>query len=171
MRALALESMSVSRVAAALGELLAHRQQHNPDKRSGHVVRRSSPLRRRGGSRGRGFPRALRSRAGGTPYVWRRTRRGDKHVRVRRAQEQPQCPRPEHRWRACAVDRLAQAHNLTLGDSRATICYRGLLLGWIGLSAKDLSRASCHPAWRHTFLNAQTPLRISLMVCMLLTCG
>ena len=30
------------------------------------------------------FPRALRSRAGGTPYVWRHTRRGDKHVRVRR---------------------------------------------------------------------------------------
>ena len=31
LRALALEAMSVSRVAAALGELLAHRQQRNPD--------------------------------------------------------------------------------------------------------------------------------------------
>ena len=53
LRALALEAMSVSRVAAALGELLAHRQQRNTDKRSGHVVRRSPPLRRRGGPRGR----------------------------------------------------------------------------------------------------------------------
>ena len=80
----------------------------------------------------------------------RPTRRGDKHVRVRRAQEQPQRPRPERRRRACTVDRLAQAHNLTLRDSRATICYGGSLLGWIGLSAKDLSKASRHPAWRHT---------------------
>ena len=31
LRALALEAMSVSRVAAALGELLAHRQQRSPD--------------------------------------------------------------------------------------------------------------------------------------------
>ena len=31
LRALALEAMSVSRVATALGELLAHRQQRNPD--------------------------------------------------------------------------------------------------------------------------------------------
>ncbi|MGO4044273.1 transposase family protein [Actinomyces johnsonii] len=31
LRALALECMSVSRVAAALGELLAHRQQRSPD--------------------------------------------------------------------------------------------------------------------------------------------
>ena len=53
LRALALEAMSVSRVAAALGELLAHRQQRDPDKRSGHAVRRSPPLRRRGGPRGR----------------------------------------------------------------------------------------------------------------------
>ena len=53
LRALALEAMSVSRVAAALGELLAHRQQRNTDKRSGHAVRRSPPLRRRGGPRGR----------------------------------------------------------------------------------------------------------------------
>ena len=53
LRALALERMSVSRVAAALGELLAHRQQRDPDKRSGHVVRRSPPLRRCGGPRRR----------------------------------------------------------------------------------------------------------------------
>ena len=32
LRALALEAMSVSRVAAALGELLAHRQQRDPDQ-------------------------------------------------------------------------------------------------------------------------------------------
>ena len=62
------------------------------------------------------------------------------------AQEQPQRPRPEHRRRAYAVDRLAQAHNLIPRDSRATICYGGLLLSWIGLSAKDLSRVSRHPA-------------------------
>ena len=53
LRALALECMSVSRVAAALGDLLAYRQQRNPDKRSGHAVRRSPLLRRRGGPRGR----------------------------------------------------------------------------------------------------------------------
>ena len=56
LRALALERMSVSRVTAALGELLAHRQQRNPDKRSGHAVRRSPPLRQRRGPRGRRFP-------------------------------------------------------------------------------------------------------------------
>ena len=38
------------------GDLLAHRQQHDPGKRSGHAVRRSPPLRRRGGPRGRRFP-------------------------------------------------------------------------------------------------------------------
>ena len=58
--------------------------------------------------------------------MWRHTKQGDKHVRVRRAQEQPQRPRPEHRRRACAVDRLAQAHNLTLRDFS---CY--YLLWWL----------------------------------------
>ena len=53
LRALALEAMSVSRVAAALGELLAHRQQRDPGKRSGHAVRQSPPLRWRGGPRRR----------------------------------------------------------------------------------------------------------------------
>ena len=126
LRALALERMSVSRVPAALGELLAHRQQRSSDPSRADHHRQPSPLRRRGGPRRRRFPRVLRSRAGGTPCVWRHTKQGDKHVRVRRAQEQPQRPRPEHRRRACAVDRLAQAHNLTLRDFS---CY--YLLWWL----------------------------------------
>ena len=64
------------------GDLLAHRQQRDPGKRSGHAVRRSPPLRWRGGPRRRRFPRALRSHAGGTPSVWRHTRRGDRYVTV-----------------------------------------------------------------------------------------
>ena len=64
------------------GDLLAHRQQRDPGKRSGHAVRRSPPLRRRGGPRRRRFTRALRSRAGGAPSVWRHTRRGDRYVTV-----------------------------------------------------------------------------------------
>ena len=35
------------------GDLLAHRQQRDPDKRSGHTVRRSPPLRRHRGPRRR----------------------------------------------------------------------------------------------------------------------
>ncbi len=62
------------------GDLLAHRQQHDPGKSSGHAVRRSPQLQRRRGPRRRRFPRALRSQAGGAPSVWRHTRRGDRYV-------------------------------------------------------------------------------------------
>ncbi|QQC39087.1 transposase family protein [Actinomyces oris] len=82
LRALALESMSVSRVAAALGvswhtannAILTRAEQTftgNPDRFDGVKVHR----RRR-------FPRALRSRVGGTPCVWRHTRWGDRYVTV-----------------------------------------------------------------------------------------
>ena len=64
------------------GDLLAHRQQRDPGKRSGHAVRRSPPLRWCGGPRRRRFPHALRSHAGGTPSAWRHTRRGDRYVTV-----------------------------------------------------------------------------------------
>ena len=53
LRALALEAMSVSRVTAALGELLAHRQQRHPDSGRADHHRQPSPLRRRGGPRRR----------------------------------------------------------------------------------------------------------------------
>ena len=53
LRALALEAMSVSRVAAALGELLAHRQQRNTDPSRADHHRQPSPLRRCRGPRGR----------------------------------------------------------------------------------------------------------------------
>lgn len=43
------------------------------------------------------------------------------------AQEQPQHPRPEDRQTAGSVNGLAQAHNLTPRDSRATIRHGGLL--------------------------------------------
>ena len=82
LRALALECMSVSRVAAALGELLAHRQQRSPDPSRADHHRQPSPLRQRRGPRGRRFPRALRSRAGGTPYAWHHTKQGNRYVTV-----------------------------------------------------------------------------------------
>ena len=61
------------------------------------------------------------------------------------AQEQPQHPRPEHRQTAGGVNGLAQAHNLTPRDSRATIRHGGLLLGWIGLSTKDSLKSKPPP--------------------------
>ena len=51
LRALALEAMSVSRVAAALGELLAHRQQRNPDPSRAGPQRGARPIQGGGGSR------------------------------------------------------------------------------------------------------------------------
>ena len=61
------------------------------------------------------------------------------------AQEQPQHPRPEDRQTAGSVNGLAQAHNLTPRDSRATIRHGGLLLGWIGLSTKDSLKSKPPP--------------------------
>ena len=61
------------------------------------------------------------------------------------AQEQPQHPRPEHRQGTGGVNGLAQAHNLTPRDSRATIRHGGLLLGWIGLSTKDSLKSKPPP--------------------------
>ena len=82
LRALALECMSVSRVAAALGiswhtannTILASAQAtllHDPHRFDGAEVLGVDDS-----------PRALRSRAGGAPSVWRHTRRGDRYVTV-----------------------------------------------------------------------------------------
>ena len=82
LRALALERMSVSRVAAALGiswhtannTILASAQAtllHDPHRFDGAEVLGVDDS-----------PRALRSRAGGAPSVWRHTRRGDRYVTV-----------------------------------------------------------------------------------------
>ena len=63
-----------------------------------------------------------------------------------RAQEQPQRPRPEDRQIGVLGENgLAQAHNLTPRDSRATIRHGGLLLGWIGLSTKDSLKSKPPP--------------------------
>ena len=62
------------------------------------------------------------------------------------AQEQPQHPRPEDRQTGVLGENsLAQAHNLTPRDSRATIRHGGLLLGWIGLSTKDSLKSKPPP--------------------------
>ena len=62
------------------------------------------------------------------------------------AQEQPQHPRPEDRQIGVLGENgLAQAHNLTPRDSRATIRHGGLLLGWIGLSTKDSLKSKPRP--------------------------
>ena len=62
------------------------------------------------------------------------------------AQEQPQHPRPEDRQIGVLGENgLAQAHNLTPRDSRATIRHGGLLLGWIGLSTKDSLKSKPPP--------------------------
>ena len=53
LRALALECMSVCRVASALGELLAHRQQRNPDPSRADPQRGARPIQGGGGPRGR----------------------------------------------------------------------------------------------------------------------
>ena len=53
LRALALECMSVSRVAAALGELLAHRQHRDPDPGRADPQRGARPIQGGGGSRRR----------------------------------------------------------------------------------------------------------------------
>lgn len=62
------------------------------------------------------------------------------------AQERPQHPRPEDRQIGVLGENgLAQAHNLTPRDSRATIRHGGLLLGWIGLSTKDSLKSKPPP--------------------------
>ena len=82
LRALGLERMSVSRVAAAMGiswhtannAILTRAEQTitgNPDRFDGVEVLGVDDS-----------PRALRSRAGGAPSVWRHTRRGDRCVTV-----------------------------------------------------------------------------------------
>ena len=62
------------------------------------------------------------------------------------AQEQAQRPGPERRQVGTGgVNGLAQAHNLTPRDSRATIRHGGLLLGWIGLDTKDSLKSKPPP--------------------------
>jgi len=62
------------------------------------------------------------------------------------AQEQPQHPYPENRQIGVLGENgLAQADNLTPRDSRASIRHGGLLLGWIGLSAKDSLKSKPPP--------------------------
>ena len=82
LRALALDCMSVSRLAAALG-ISWHTANNAVLTRAEQTITGNpSPLRWCGGPRRRRFPRALRSHAGGTPSVWRHTRRGDRYVTV-----------------------------------------------------------------------------------------
>ena len=51
------------------------------------------------------------------------------------AQEQAQHPGPEHRQGAVGIDHLAQVHNLTTRDSRASIHEGSLFSDLIGLKA------------------------------------
>ena len=82
LRAPALERMSVSRIAAALG--ISWHTANNAILTRAEQILNEVPdrFKGRGGSRRRRFPRALRSRAGGAPSVWRHTRRGDRYVTV-----------------------------------------------------------------------------------------
>ena len=86
------------------------------------------------------------------------------------AQEQPQHPRPEDRQTGVLGENsLAQAHNLTPRDSRATIRHGGLLLGWIGLSTKDSLKSKPPPclATRYYQQNTlNTPMNKPLSVRM-----
>ena len=82
LRALALECMSVSRVAAALG--ISWHTANNTILASAQATLLDDP-HRFDGVEVLGVddsPRALRSRAGGAPSVWRHTRRGDRYVTV-----------------------------------------------------------------------------------------
>ena len=82
LRALALERMSVSRVAAALG--ISWHTANNAILASAQATLLDDP-HRFDGVEVLGVddsPRALRSRAGGAPFVWRHTRRGDRYVTV-----------------------------------------------------------------------------------------
>ena len=82
LRALALERMSVSRVAAALG--ISWHTANNAILASTQATLLDDP-HRFDGVEVLGVddsPRALRSRAGGAPSVWRHTRRGDRYVTV-----------------------------------------------------------------------------------------
>ena len=82
LRALALECMSVSRVAAALG--ISWHTANNAILTSAQATLLDDPYRF-DGVEVLGVddsPCALRSRAGGTPCVWRHTKQGDRYVTV-----------------------------------------------------------------------------------------
>ena len=82
LRALALEAMSVSRVAAALG--ISWHTANNAILTNAQATLLDDP-HRFDGVEVLGVddsPRALRSRAGGTPYVWHHTKQGDRYVTV-----------------------------------------------------------------------------------------
>ena len=82
LRALGRESVSVSRVAAALGVAWYAATSRGPDLGRADPQRGARPILEGGGSRGLIVPRALRSHVGGAPSVWRHTRRGDRYVTV-----------------------------------------------------------------------------------------